>query len=265
MNAEQFSSALGKVNDKYIMETITYERKKKNSGLKWGAMAACLCLILTAAMMTLPGIMNSPGDVVPPNPDSQQEEPVREPDVAYQALSLDWPVYESADELIEACDVVFVGTVTNISFQVLDTRTGKAAGAETEDLYRSLYTIYDMDIIETYKGDSKDKEQVRIIGGLEGAYVTEQLAALGQEQATILILKGLIEIREGGTYLFMLNQYEDTLPTIVNPWQGIYNISDAHSNGSKQDGEITVQEIISSFGTNEWRKFESGFDLDEPN
>ena len=42
MNAEQFSSALGKVNDKYIMEAITYERKKKSGWLKWGAMAACI-------------------------------------------------------------------------------------------------------------------------------------------------------------------------------------------------------------------------------
>ena len=36
MNAAQFSHALGKVNDKYIMEAITYERKKKRGWLKWG-------------------------------------------------------------------------------------------------------------------------------------------------------------------------------------------------------------------------------------
>ncbi len=172
--------------------------------------------------------------------------------VEYETMSFDWPVYESADELIEACDMVVVGTVTNISFQVLDTRTGKMPESETEDMYCSLYTIYDIDIIETYKGNSKDKEQVRVIGGLEGAYVTEQLVALGQEQATIFVLEGLIEISEGETYLFMLHQYEDTLPTIVNVEQGIYNISDALSNGSKQDSEITVQEIISSFGADEW-------------
>ena len=46
MNAAQFSSALGKVNDKYIMEAITYERKKKSGWLKWGVMAACLTLVL---------------------------------------------------------------------------------------------------------------------------------------------------------------------------------------------------------------------------
>ena len=32
MNAEHFSSALGKVNDKYIMEAVTYERKEKMAG-----------------------------------------------------------------------------------------------------------------------------------------------------------------------------------------------------------------------------------------
>lgn len=66
MNAAQFSSALGKVNDKYIMETVNYKRKKKSGWLKWGAMAACLCLILTAAIATLPGILKGPNDVLPP-------------------------------------------------------------------------------------------------------------------------------------------------------------------------------------------------------
>ena len=70
MNAAQFSSALGKVNDKYIMEAITYECKKKSGWLKWGAMAACFGLILTAALVMLPGILKGTGGVVPPpNPD----------------------------------------------------------------------------------------------------------------------------------------------------------------------------------------------------
>ena len=66
MNAEQFSSALGKVNDKYIMEAITYERKKKSGWLKWGAMAACFGLIVTVAMAALPGLLKGPGGVAPP-------------------------------------------------------------------------------------------------------------------------------------------------------------------------------------------------------
>lgn len=63
MNAEQFSSALGKVNDKYIMEAITYE--KKSGWLKWGVMAACFGLIVTVAVVALPGLLNGPGGVSP--------------------------------------------------------------------------------------------------------------------------------------------------------------------------------------------------------
>ena len=66
MNAVQFSNALGKVNDKYIMEAITYERKKKSGWLKWGMMAACFGLILMAALTMLPGILKGPNKIEPP-------------------------------------------------------------------------------------------------------------------------------------------------------------------------------------------------------
>lgn len=73
MNTEQFSSALGKVNDKYIMEAVTYEQsqKKKNIWLKRGAMAACFALILAGTAITLPRIFGGSNHVVlPPNPDN---------------------------------------------------------------------------------------------------------------------------------------------------------------------------------------------------
>lgn len=68
MNATQFSNALGKVNDKYIMEAITYERKKKSGWLKWGAMAACFGLIITVAMATLPSLLKGPNKIPTPGP-----------------------------------------------------------------------------------------------------------------------------------------------------------------------------------------------------
>lgn len=74
MNAAQFSHALGKVNDKYIMEAITYKRKKKSSWLKWGAMAACL-VVLVVAIPVLSNhfsdqikMPNDPGNAVVDNP-----------------------------------------------------------------------------------------------------------------------------------------------------------------------------------------------------
>lgn len=68
MNAAQFSSALGKVNDKYVMEAITYGRKKKSGWLKWGAMAACFGLILTVGLTTLSGILRGSNKIPSPVP-----------------------------------------------------------------------------------------------------------------------------------------------------------------------------------------------------
>ena len=178
--------------------------------------------------------------------------------IVYETISPDWPLYGSADELIDASDKVLLGTVTDVSFQMIDIRTGKAPEGEPEELYCYLYTIYDIDTLETYKGEPSQKVQVRVIGGIEGAYETEQVAALGeQEQPTIFVLGDSAKLNEGETYLFMLAQYDDAIPTIVNVEQGIYDIADAQSNGPEQGGEITVQDIISSFGQNEWIEFES--------
>ena len=65
MNAAQFSSALGKVNDKYIMEAITYERKKKSGWLKLGVIAACLCFIVSATVTGIFRLFSNPeNDVI---------------------------------------------------------------------------------------------------------------------------------------------------------------------------------------------------------
>lgn len=61
MNAAQFSNALGKVNDKYIVEAVTYEHKKKSGRLKWGAVAACF-MVLVVAISALPNYFRIPND-----------------------------------------------------------------------------------------------------------------------------------------------------------------------------------------------------------
>ena len=61
MNAKKFSDAMSELDNKYIDEAINYKKKvkksrkktNKHSLIKWGAMAACLCLIVAGAF-TLP-------------------------------------------------------------------------------------------------------------------------------------------------------------------------------------------------------------------
>ena len=49
MNTKKFSDAMGELDSKYIHEALTYQKKvKRPAWIKWGAMAACLCLVISA-------------------------------------------------------------------------------------------------------------------------------------------------------------------------------------------------------------------------
>ncbi|MBQ9804961.1 MAG: hypothetical protein IJW49_00405 [Clostridia bacterium] len=67
MTAKKFSSALGDIHEKYVLEAATYEGKRKQRQLvKWGAIAACVALLatgVTVAVSTIPS--DSPTTVSP--------------------------------------------------------------------------------------------------------------------------------------------------------------------------------------------------------
>ena len=47
MNAKKFSDAMSELDTKYVDEALNYKTKmKKPIWIKWGIMAACLCLII---------------------------------------------------------------------------------------------------------------------------------------------------------------------------------------------------------------------------
>ena len=48
----KFSEAMGEIDSKYVEKAINYQSKqKRHSWLKWGAVAACLCLVLVAVFI----------------------------------------------------------------------------------------------------------------------------------------------------------------------------------------------------------------------
>ena len=54
MNAKKFSDAMSELDTKYVDEALNYKKKAKRPGwIKWGAMAACLCLVLGLAIPML--------------------------------------------------------------------------------------------------------------------------------------------------------------------------------------------------------------------
>ena len=59
MNAKKFSDAMSELDSKYIDEAFNYKKKaKKPVWVKWGAMAACLCLIVVA-IISVPSMLTS--------------------------------------------------------------------------------------------------------------------------------------------------------------------------------------------------------------
>lgn len=92
MNAEQFTNALGKVDDKYIVEAVAYKQrqKKKSIWVKRGVMAASFALILAGAMI-MPRILGGANHtVLPPDPnvsgplsDGDHIQPNENPSIAH--------------------------------------------------------------------------------------------------------------------------------------------------------------------------------------
>ncbi len=61
MNAKKFSEALGNVREDYVNEAATYRRSSKSlSWVKWGAVAACLCLVAAGSGVLIHKNFNKP-------------------------------------------------------------------------------------------------------------------------------------------------------------------------------------------------------------
>ena len=70
MNLEKFSMAMGQLEDRYLEEALHYRAGKRCSWLRWGALAACLALVLAAGAPLL-------WDFIGPRGGPGQEDPLR--------------------------------------------------------------------------------------------------------------------------------------------------------------------------------------------
>ena len=61
MNTKLFSEAISEVGDKYYEEAANYHCKK-HRWIKWSAMAACLCLIISGMYLLRPNDYNEAGN-----------------------------------------------------------------------------------------------------------------------------------------------------------------------------------------------------------
>lgn len=201
----------------------------------------------------------------------------------YGSIDGDWAVYQNSQELVERANLVLIGKVTGISFQMLDTRDSETIGDDIDDMYYNLYTLYDVDVITLYKGDAKKSIQVRVMGGLIDYQVDEQLEILAlYNKQYIPILEENLEYKTGETYLFVLHQHMDFAPTPLNITQSSYNLynpfakyaidshtlDDSYYSKTVDDFDnpiISAKDVISVFGQDKWEVFWSQWQKDNPN
>ena len=97
MTNEKLYEVLGDINEKHINEARAYHKAKKPVWIKWGAMAACLCLVIAGiAISQIPGIYPDHGAGVDPggtHPDGV------DPVIASVAV---YPATENIEDVAEA-------------------------------------------------------------------------------------------------------------------------------------------------------------------
>lgn len=149
--------------------------------------------------------------------------------------SADYPEYEDANTLVDSTDLIFSGTVKDISYEKLDVRTEKGESFETDGEELS-YTIFEISVDQVYKG-SIDGDTIRI----------KRLG--GKTDDTEYVSSDAIEISIGNKYLFLAETYEDSYPSLVNMTQSVYNMGDAQGKGTvsyrkNPNQDITLSDIM---------------------
>lgn len=161
--------------------------------------------------------------------------------VKYITMSGDWPVYGSVRELTDAADMILLGKITDISFEFTNSY---------------LYTNYGIEVITSYKGDADGTLNLRMMGGIKGAFIAEQKAALGNSAKDgIPFMEGRPDMEIGHTYLFVLRQFESGKTVLVNIDQSVFNVRDPLA--KDKFSHVSAKDIISFLGDDKWESFEA--------
>lgn len=160
----------------------------------------------------------------------KQQKSVEKKEVTVNVMHAEYPEYDTAQDLVEASDLVFSGTVREIDYQMIDV----SSDIEQDNAELMPYTLYTIDVENVYKGNI-DAPSI-IIKRLGGSFA-------GNEY----LVEGSSEIAEGGDYLFLTETYENTYPSLLNVTQSSYEMNELQVLSGDEDGKITLSDILSLF------------------
>ena len=170
MNAKKFSDAMSELDSKYIDEALNYKKKaKKPVWIKWGAMAACLCLIVAGAF-TLPHFI---GNDIPSTPPVVEENAygftMEGSDVLYLPISF------SQRKTFGLIDENVTGLTDENTYQITDDDLGDIMGIVGDSQDESIIgeTVYHF-----IKFPSDDAICIVKVNGIYQFYVKEGVAGI---------------------------------------------------------------------------------------
>lgn len=135
----------------------------------------------------------------------------------------DYPEYATASDLVSASDVAFSGKVTNIDYGMLSV-------SETEETADIPYTFYTVKISHEYRGTLK-KENVTIKrpgGVINGTEYT---------------LDEAFKIEKGKEYLFLVENFDDSYPSLISADQASYDMN-VNADISQVEGGFSLQDVL---------------------
>lgn len=184
----------------------------------------CLCMIFILFLTGCSNTLNSeiPNDLNAMNGKSEY---------TIASVTADYQEYDTPDKIVNAATNIYVGTVKEISYEIIDMQTAKAVSSiESADISPMLYTVYTIEIVNSLKGENSTEIELAVMGGIEGFKESEQYSKL--EAAGLLSKYGGIPVVAGEKailgigedYLFCVRRSSGDYDLVINLTQYAHRI-----------------------------------------
>ena len=196
MNTKKFSDAMSQIDDKYIDEALNYKKNKKITWIKFGAVAACFAVVVTAVSV-LPNLQNEQINYLTPSEPKKQfvlsdnsynvtvKYNEKAPDINIEYSLVDY----TEDELFTVFDTdIFKGTILSLDNIEIDLNGYK--------MYRAIAQIK---VEKVYRGSCDKGDTVSV---MLPCHITEDVWV--EDTDTVSAMK------EGMTGIFMPIAYDET-------------------------------------------------------
>lgn len=222
--------SLGRVRKSFMhwVQLIKYIFDNYGGGIAMKKMGLCFCAIVLAAVV-MAGCTHS---LSPAVPDDLKNE-IQASTFPTVSVHVGYPSYSSADEIVDAATNIYVGTVKEITFEVIDTKTGKDdPSPESISASRMFYTVYTVSVTESVKGDSPSEIKIRRVGGIVGYREDVQYDKLVSSGLTeqyngipvISETEDVCSLAVGNKYLFCTSRDGGDSDSVINLTQFAYRI-----------------------------------------